>query len=617
MTDYHPRDLTPGDEPDGPAPGRWGAGPLRALAGDPRFRSVALIWALCCLGQAAFIDAYGISLPWCDELHLTEVASGREPLSWEWLWEPANEHRAPLTRLAIYLLGRLGSWDWQVMHYAGLASLAAGSLALLLAARTLRGRSALSDAFLCLAVLSPWHCETVVIYGYAYALASGLVCVTIGLAATRWPIRSIPNLLFYISMALVVSGSAGPAGNFWAMGLCGTVLVGMFGRTSVPWKVCGLAGTAAVAAVSAFMLLLTPVCNHHDQYRSQSIGEALAAGAKMSVGWLGQPPLVVLWPWAILAVLVPGLMVIRRLVLDVVSIAGRERGRAVAVTSWWGLGLFLMSALMVALAMGYGRGRWPDPWSPRYMVLTQPIALSLYLLMVRLRVPSAILHNLALGMAVCVGWCWPVAIAYTKGLAAPRSELVKVLRRGHVPLSIAAEQYIVRSIGLREKEAKDLTGWLLQMRQADISVFRARRRTSHGRAIPLPMAWEAEAGTLGDGLRPVMDVRAVSLGAVESGERSQGPATATYVIQVPAAGTYTLWCRLRTALVPRNMSIRIDDGPPTTYGLPGSLNYYSYGVPPFELDAGRHTLTITLLEARTRLDLLELVPRPFAETRAQ
>ena len=618
MMDHDPRELTPGDEPDGPTPGRPGAGPLGALVGDPHFRSVVLIWALCCLGQATFIDAYGISLPWCDELYLTDVASGREPLSWEWLWRPANEHRAPLTRLAMYVLGRLGSWDWQVMHYAGLESLSAGSMALILAARSLRGRSALSDAFLCLVVLNPWHFETIVTYGYAYALASGLLCVTIGLAATRWPIRSTPNLLLYLVMALVVSGSAGPPGNFWAMGLCGIVLVGMLGRASVAWKACGLAGTSAVAAVSFFMLLQTPYCPLHEPYRSQSIGEALAAGAKMSVGWLGHPPLMLLWPWAVLAVLVPGLVVVMRLVRDVASLAGRERGRAAALTSWWGLGLFLVSALMVAGALGYGRGRYPEPWTPRYLALTQPIGICLYLLMVQLRVSPAIPQNLALGMAVCFGWCWPESIGRVKWHSAPRMEFVKVLRDGKEPLSVAAGRYIQSGVGLKPADMQDLTGWLLHMRQADLSVFHNRKRVFHGKPVPLPMAWEAETGILDGGLHPVIDALAVSHGAVDIDAESKEPATARYVIRVPAAGSYKLWCRLRTGNAPRTMSVRVDDGSPLTCVLPGSSDYYPYAVEsPFELGAGRHTLTISQIQPGTRLDLLELIPRPNAETRTR
>ena len=88
---------------------RWTApGWPAKLAADDQFRSVLLIWALCCLAQALYIKAYGASLPWADEWRLTAAASGHEHLTWEWLWRPANGHRAPLTRLAVLVLARLG-----------------------------------------------------------------------------------------------------------------------------------------------------------------------------------------------------------------------------------------------------------------------------------------------------------------------------------------------------------------------------------------------------------------------------------------------------------------------------------------------------------------------------
>ena len=84
---------------------RWTAPGWPAnLAEDHQLRPVLLIWALCCVAQALYIKAYGASLPWCDEWWLTATASGHEHLTWAWLWQPANEHRAPLTRLAILVL---------------------------------------------------------------------------------------------------------------------------------------------------------------------------------------------------------------------------------------------------------------------------------------------------------------------------------------------------------------------------------------------------------------------------------------------------------------------------------------------------------------------------------
>ena len=72
------------------------------------------------------------------------------------------------------------------------------------------------------------------LYGYSYAIAAGLMCLAISLASMRWPLRSVANLALYLLLALAVALSAGPAGNLWAIGLCGVVVLAMFERTSAP-----------------------------------------------------------------------------------------------------------------------------------------------------------------------------------------------------------------------------------------------------------------------------------------------------------------------------------------------------------------------------------------------
>jgi hypothetical protein len=178
---------------DGPR-ARWSLpGSLGVLVEDHQFRVVVLVLIACVLGHALFMRAYGSSLPWCDEWFLTSAASGQEPMTWEWFWRPANEHSVPLTRLAVVIVGQLGSWDWQLNHAANLVFMGLGSFALIVAARAIRGRSQLSDAFLCLLALSPWHYATITLYGFAYAFACGLICLAISLAAARWPFRSVAS----------------------------------------------------------------------------------------------------------------------------------------------------------------------------------------------------------------------------------------------------------------------------------------------------------------------------------------------------------------------------------------------------------------------------------------
>ena len=70
---------------------------------------------------------------------------------------------------------------------------------------------------------------------------------------------------------------------------------------------------------------------------------------------------------------------LKRLVQDAREMSRREPGVATASQPSWGLGAVLLSALLVALAMGYGRGSYPRTWSSRYLTLTQPIGILIYL----------------------------------------------------------------------------------------------------------------------------------------------------------------------------------------------------------------------------------------------
>jgi hypothetical protein len=572
---------------------------------------VLLIWSLCCLAQVLYIKSFGSSLPWSDEWSLTATATGHQQLTWEWLWRPANEHRAPLTRLAVLVLARLGSWNWQVTHFIGLISMALGSLSLLVAAREARGRTTLSDAFLCLLVLSPWHFESLMLYGYSYAIASGLLCLAISLASTRWPLRSIANLALYLLLALAVTLSAGPAGNLWALGLCGVVVLAMFEGTSRLWKVSGLLGMTIVTAVSVIMLLAIPKVDVHNGYHSQSVLETLTAGSKMATGWLGAPPLHVIWPWALVLLLVPLLLVLKHLIQDARAMLRLERGMARASQPWWGLGAMLLAALLVALAMGYGRGRYRATWTSRYLTLTQPIGILIYLLMVRLRAPVVIPQMLALGMAVCVGWCWPMAIRNGEAPHAQRVELRKTLRRGTMPLSVVSTKYCQTDIvGLSPSQEGFFLDCLFQLRESNLSVFRDTRRRVHHRPLPWPQAWNAEAGRLSGGLKPVTDEAAVSQTAIEVTAGSEGAGVATYDVEVLVGCAYQLCCRMRTSMQGRWLSVNVDNGPPVPCPLSAGPEYRPYVLQqPFEISAGKHSLTIVMPQPGMRLDLLELVPQ--------
>ncbi|QDV37972.1 carbohydrate-binding protein [Tautonia plasticadhaerens] len=588
-----------------PAPGRGVARAWVSRLREPDFRAVLLVWAFCCLGQAMLIRSHGSSLPWCDEWCLVAPAAGVEPLSISWLLTPANEHRAPLTRLAMYVLGEVGSLDMQVMHYVGLGSMAVGALALVATARDLRGKSSLGDAFFPLVILNPWHFETVVIYGYAYAIATGLLCVAIRGAATQRPLGSTRSLLAYLGLTLAVCLSAGPAGNFWAVGLCGVVVAGMARRASTAWKATGLIGSTVVAATAGAMILGIPECPWHDSFRSESVAEAATVALKASLGWLGRPPLQALWPWASAAILVPIALIGVGLGRDLVRIAsGKAKfddpGR-------WGLAAFLGSTLLVSCAIGYGRGRVPSYWDSRYMALTQPIGIAAYLLMVRMRIAPAVPQAMAILAAVCVGWSWPETIQTTRGYHERRLEAERVLREGTMPISVAAEEF-TETLGIPRSYSYQMVGRFLLMREHDLSIYRGRARSFHGIPIPQPLAWEAESLVPAGGPLRV-DEDPVAVGGAAA--LAEGPGTANLELEVPDAGSYRLCIRLRSEGDARKIALSMDGAPPVELPIEAGAGFLPVVVEtPFALDPGRHTLAIECPAAGLRLDFIELVPQP-------
>jgi hypothetical protein len=571
----------------------------RDLAADRTFWGVLLVWAFCWLGWALYLERFANALPWSDEYAfiLTGVATREKPVTWEFLWMPANEHRAPLTRLWGVVLGRAFNWNFRYMLQADLALLALGCLALVCAARTVRGRSSFGDAFLPLVVLTSAEYETLACFVYAYAMALAVWCLTAGAVMVRWQLRSVPHLLVYVLGALIVSWAGGPAGNLWALGLCVPLALGWFEPTGRVWKVCAATGGAAVAGSSGLLIYTTPPSPAaHLPFRSESLGMTLRAAAKFSVGWMGHEILQILWPWALLVLAVPLAYLLVRFLRDV------RRLRAAAALRWSDLAALLATALALTVAMGQARAKYPGLWSSRYCALELPVAVSLYLLLVRSGAPKTLLTCLAVGMALCVGWNWPAPIEGARARRPRQIALVGGLRDGRVPLSVLAEQYPDATGWNKDWGLQHLVGWWQSMRQARISVF-----GQGADAAQLCVLLHAQAGTFSEPLHVVGDARAVSGAAVEA---NADGAAAVYEVNVAAGGSYQLCARWLAPAPGKAFTVAVDGGPAQLQWLPVGPEYaasvLALAAP---LEAGPHRLTVTWPGPGSHLDVLELTPQ--------
>ena len=99
-----------------------------------------------------------------------------------WLWAPHNEHRIFLPRLIYLGLGLATNYDFRGGSFWSVSMLAALSAVLILAARAVRGRSSLYDAFLPLAV-QQWGQALNILWSFQIAFTTGTFLAGLTLAA--------------------------------------------------------------------------------------------------------------------------------------------------------------------------------------------------------------------------------------------------------------------------------------------------------------------------------------------------------------------------------------------------------------------------------------------------
>jgi hypothetical protein len=586
------------------------------LFADQQLPAVLLIWVACWLVLGIFLHRFTLPLPWADEWELSPVVAGREPFNWHWLWKPANEHRAPLTRLEVLVLGRLARWDMRPAHYVNLGLLALGSLVLMLAARAVRGRADLADTLLCLLVLSPWQFETVLQYVYSYAMALALMCLAVSAVMTGWPSRSLGRLGLYFVLLLAITLSGGPPGNLWALGLGGAVVArGWLDRKPGRWKCGALVGLAVVGAVSGVMLVSIPHYAIYDHLRGGSVPAVARAMIKLSVSWVGTP-LRYLGYWALLPLGISGLYILGHILADLRR-SWRARSFAGAnLGAWLDLAIVHVTTVAVAAMIGYGRGSCGPIWLiSHYSTLMIPFLAVTYLLLVRLRAPGVIPGTLALWMAVCVGWNWPDVMDLVNQWHAPVKVMWRWLHKGDEPLMAVAERSCCELHLWDPNRQRELLVYLLMLRDARLSVFRGDHQRLPVPGMGHPLLWEAQSGSYTAGLKLVLDDRATQGVALAAGDSG----TATYNIEVPADGIYQLYCRVFVPDHQHFLTVAVDKEPAQNRSLPKRPEFYTYCGEPIllNLSAGRHLVSIHLGHAGTKLDLLELIPRSLPAQEAR
>lgn len=333
------------------------------------------VWAIMLLAGLWFIATYAFTIPYGDEWAWLPVVAGQEPANASWLWSMHNEHRMVLPRLIYMGLGSATDFDFRTGAFFNILILGGLSLAMMLTARTLRGRTSVHDAFFPLLLLHWAQCENLV-WGFQLnfvmsVVLAGLILLTIVRCGPRLGLRAA----LFITLCLVGLGVSGLFGLAYLPALACWLAFAGFCR----WReenphaqrdgllLMAFAGALLMLVVVYFVGFHRPACN------SPSLWATLNATVEFLCGGIG-PGAKEIWPVSGLLVAVACGYVLWQF-YDVFRYQPAERVRAA------GLFCFLGGIGSLALAIGMGRAYEGSGagFMERYMTLGAPLLCLFYL----------------------------------------------------------------------------------------------------------------------------------------------------------------------------------------------------------------------------------------------
>jgi hypothetical protein len=173
---------------------------------------VLLAWVGSGIVVYAFVDMYGLPIPYGDEWVNVSQALGQTPPTFHWLWSIHNEHRLPLARLIYVGLIRLSGNDFRSGMYFNVFGLSALSLCLLVFLRRLRGNTSLTDAFIPIWLVNLAHYENLLWSNQIlFVMTTILLCVILMIIASGEDGRIFPRL-FAMAVCLVLLPLCGSCG---------------------------------------------------------------------------------------------------------------------------------------------------------------------------------------------------------------------------------------------------------------------------------------------------------------------------------------------------------------------------------------------------------------------
>ena len=111
------------------------------------------VWGLALAFALGLVAHFGHNVPFNDDFAIIPWWAGERPITLAWLWAPHNEHRIGLPKLVLVTLARISGGDFRAGMYFNVLAMGGLALALIGAAKKLRGGLKFTDAVLPLACL--------------------------------------------------------------------------------------------------------------------------------------------------------------------------------------------------------------------------------------------------------------------------------------------------------------------------------------------------------------------------------------------------------------------------------------------------------------------------------
>jgi hypothetical protein len=432
-----------------------------------------------------FVYQYGHNVPFFDDWMIVSALTGHQPVTLQSLWAQHNDHRMPATQLLLLGLFRISGGDFRAGMYFNATALILMTALMLAAAFSLRGRAAVTDAFIPLILLSWRHYGNVLWNWQVSFLAPALLAVV---AIYLVSVRSIPNRSRALGMAIIVCTLSlmGAVGPVFAAPICAWMLLtGLL----LPRQYLDVARLLWLGGILGLCLIGLYFVGYHPSFIERPADFRGWLRSSLEVLSLGIDPLqdtgsentADLWArqlWGSLACII----LLTGVVLSVIAML-RDRKEFVRRS---GMAMLIAGSLAIAAVIGWSRR---DGYWARYAILSVPGLLAVYIS--TLLEPASRLGQLLRGvLLICVlVTARPSFIAGLQG-AQKRHDMLTAFERdlrAGVPPMVLADRYTRPPIKLHRREFEsELAENIRMLKSAGVGEFRRTHDDPVSQTIDVP-----------------------------------------------------------------------------------------------------------------------------------